>query len=68
MNEATSADPNPDRWAVFEGSSQGRHWDGTAWQHARFTGTSPYLFGRATARATAHQHAGRDVVAEETPR
>ncbi|MFH8620158.1 hypothetical protein ACH4E8_34460 [Streptomyces sp. NPDC017979] len=58
-------DPDtPDRWAVFEGSSQGRHWDGTAWQHARFTGTSPYLFGRATALATAHQHAGRGVEGE----
>ncbi|SCD66497.1 hypothetical protein GA0115253_1013246 [Streptomyces sp. Termitarium-T10T-6] len=57
---------NADRWAVFEGSSQGRHWDGTAWQHARFTGASPYLFGRATALATAHQHAGRDVADRET--
>lgn len=58
-------DPDgPDRWAVFEGSSQGRHWDGTAWQHARFTGASPYLFGRATALATAHQHSGRDVADE----
>ncbi|MGW5343390.1 hypothetical protein [Streptomyces sp. HUAS TT3] len=58
-------DPDdPDRWAVFEGSPQGRHWDGTAWQHARFTGTGPYMFGRATALATAHQHVGRDVLEE----
>ncbi|MFJ4343329.1 hypothetical protein [Streptomyces sp. NPDC088915] len=51
---------NPEQWAVFEGSAQSRHWDGSAWQHARFTGTSPYMFGRATALAVAHQHAGRD--------
>lgn len=54
-----------DRWAVFEGAVQARHWDGSAWQHARFTGTSPYLFSRATALATAHQKADRGV-AEET--
>ncbi|MGP3990839.1 hypothetical protein [Streptomyces sp. 3N207] len=54
-------DPDdPDRWAVFEGSAQARHWDGDTWQHARFTGTSPYLFGRATALALAHQHAGEE--------
>ncbi|MFE9417076.1 hypothetical protein ACFYMX_15715 [Streptomyces griseofuscus] len=41
---------------------------GTSWRHARFTGTSPYLFGRATALALAHQHAGRDAADEETSR
>lgn len=57
---------NPDRWAVFEGTAQARHWDGSSWRHARFTGTSPYLFGRATALAMAHQHADRGV-AEASP-
>ncbi|MEV5598951.1 hypothetical protein [Streptomyces sp. NPDC052496] len=57
---------NADRWAVFEGTAQARHWDGSSWQHARFTGASPYLFGRATALATAHQHADSGV-GEEMP-
>ncbi|MFC6365111.1 hypothetical protein [Nonomuraea thailandensis] len=62
-------DPDdPDRWAVFEGTAQARHWDGTSWRHARFTGTSPYLFGRATALALAQQHAERDAADEETSR
>ncbi|WP_411147003.1 hypothetical protein [Streptomyces sp. x-80] len=46
--------------AVFEGSVHGRHWDGSTWQHARFTGTDPYLFSRANALVTARQHAGAD--------
>ncbi|MEV7083321.1 hypothetical protein AB0N88_33010 [Streptomyces sp. NPDC093516] len=50
---------SPDRWAVFYGTTQARHWDGSSWRHARFTGTSPYLFGRATALAMARQHAER---------
>ncbi|MBB1261744.1 hypothetical protein [Streptomyces alkaliterrae] len=56
---------NDDRWAVFEGAAQARHWDGSAWQHARFTGTSPYLFSRTTALAMARQHAagGREAPA-----
>lgn len=58
---------NPDRWAVFEGSAQSRHWDGNTWQHARFTGTNPYMFGRATALAMAHQHAVRDNEATSAP-
>ncbi|MFI9630927.1 hypothetical protein [Streptomyces sp. NPDC052042] len=57
---------NTDRWAVFEGAAQARHWDGSAWQHARFTGASPYLFGRATALATARQHATGGTL-EEAP-
>ncbi|MFE5588461.1 hypothetical protein [Kitasatospora sp. NPDC056531] len=44
-------------WAVFEGSALARHWDGESWQHARFTGSAPYLFERETALAIAHQHA-----------
>ncbi|MFY0516137.1 hypothetical protein ACOMD4_37990 [Streptomyces anulatus] len=59
---------NANLWAVFEGTAQARHWDGTAWQHARFTGTGPYLFARATALALAHQHAERDVADEDTSR
>lgn len=57
---------DPDRWAVFEGTAQARHWDGSSWRHARFTGTSPYLFGRVTALAMARQHADRGV-AEDSP-
>ncbi|MDX3343782.1 hypothetical protein V5N34_36910 [Streptomyces baarnensis] len=59
---------NANLWAVFEGTAQARHWDGTAWQHARFTGTGPYLFTRAAALALAHQHAELDVADEETSR
>ncbi|OKH93583.1 hypothetical protein [Streptomyces uncialis] len=46
-----------DRWADFEATAQARHRDGSSRQHARFTGTSPYLYSRATALAAAHQHA-----------
>ncbi|WP_405438483.1 hypothetical protein OG373_13775 [Streptomyces avidinii] len=51
-------DPDhPSQWAVFEGNVQGRHWDGSGWQHARFTGASPYRFSRESALATARQQA-----------
>ncbi|NSC25698.1 hypothetical protein FM076_32950 [Streptomyces albus subsp. chlorinus] len=56
---------NPDWWAVFEGSAQARHWDGGTWQHARFTGTSPYLFSREAALALAHQHAAQQTAGEQ---
>ncbi|WP_461296390.1 hypothetical protein [Streptomyces harbinensis] len=49
-----------DRWGLFEGTAQGRHWDGNAWLHARFTGTSPYQFRRTEALALARQHAEGD--------
>lgn len=59
---------NANLWAVFEGTAQARHWDGTAWQHARLTGTGPYLFARTTALTLAHQHVECDVADEETSR
>ncbi|MGA4979295.1 hypothetical protein [Streptomyces cinereoruber] len=33
-----------DSWGVFEGSTQGWHWDGTSWQHPSLTGSSPYRY------------------------
>lgn len=59
---------NANLWAVFERTAKARHWDGTAGQHARLTGTGPYLFARATALALAHQRLECDVADEETSR
>ncbi|MFD9633679.1 hypothetical protein [Streptomyces violascens] len=56
----------PSQWAVFEGSVQGRHWDGSGWQHSRFTGTSPYQFSREAALATARQRSAETLESAPT--
>lgn len=35
---------HPNSWGVFEGSTQGWHWDGSSWQHPSLSDSSPYLY------------------------
>ncbi|GGY71450.1 hypothetical protein GCM10010363_60990 [Streptomyces omiyaensis] len=46
---------HPESWGVFEGSTQGWHWDGSSWQHPSLTGSSPYRYTEQDALAAARR-------------
>ncbi|MGW9439618.1 hypothetical protein [Streptomyces sp. NPDC055607] len=59
---------HPDSWGVFEGSTQGWHWDGTSWQHPSLTGSSPYRYTEQDALAAARHCAAAPRNPEGTER